>query len=247
METFVVYKCPMVLGILEWAERHGDSKVTAENVSVAVQLSALDEPRQGFLQSQLWGFLGQVLKGSALTMFKSADKFNGLDVWRKVIRLMDHGLTNRLEDLRIEMRMIHTRPIKSLELVPTDIAEFEEKIRDFHTAGGQGWTNAEELKSDLMAILPKALKTDTTVLKAQVDRGKTYEGFSAEVRAQAIHMVHDERPVGRGGLHQVGDEADTTKSTENMTVSDLLAAISQSRAPMEEEPEEYTNTPMSVE
>ena len=248
METFLVYKCPMMLEILEWAERHGDSKVTADNFAMAVQLSALDEPRQEFLQSQLWGFLGQVLKGSALVMFKSADKFNGLDVWRRVVRIMDNGLNNRLEDLRCEMRMIHTRPIKSLDNVPTGIAEFEEKIREFHTAGGQGWRDAEELKSDLMAILPKELKTDSTVLRAQLDRNKSYDDFSAEVRAQSIQMVHNSRPAGRGGLHQVDDGAPPApRPLEEMTVSDLLAAISKARASEDEEPEEDTNVPMSAE
>ena len=167
-------------------------------------------------------------------MFKSADKFNGLDVWRRVIRMMDNGLNHRLEDLRIEMRTIHTRPIKSLENVPTGIEEFNEKIREFRTAGGKGWSDAEEKKSDLMAILPRALKTDPIVLKAQLDRTKSYEEFSDEVRRQSIQMVHNERPAGRGGLHQIGDEANTPKSVEDMTVSDLLAAISQSRAPAEE-------------
>ncbi len=180
-------------------------------------------------------------------MFKSADKFNGLDVWRRVVRMMDNGLNTRLEDLRCEMRMIHTRPAKSFETVPTGIAEFEEKTREFHTAGGQGWRDAEELKSDLMAILPKALKTDTTVLKAQLDRTKSYDDSSAVVRAQAVHLVHNERPAGRGGLHQIGGEATAPKSVETMTVSDLLAATSQSRTPEEEEPEEDTNTPMGVE
>ena len=42
METFLVYKCPMVLEISEWAERHGDTKVTRENFNMAVQHSALD-------------------------------------------------------------------------------------------------------------------------------------------------------------------------------------------------------------
>ena len=51
---------------------------------------------------------------------------------------MDNGLTNRREDLRDEVRMSHTRPIKSLEKVASGIAEFEEKTREFHTAGGKG-------------------------------------------------------------------------------------------------------------
>ena len=153
---------------------------------------------------------------------------------------MDKGLPNRLEDLRNEMRMIHTHPIKSLEAVPTGIAEFEEKIREFHTAGGKGWSDAEELKSDLMAILPKALKTDTIVLQAQLDRNKSYEDFSASVRAQSIQMVHNERPAGRGGLHQVDENM--PKTLEGMTVSDLVAAINQQRAE-EERPDDEPSEP----
>ena len=75
-------------------------------------------------------------------MFKSADKFNGLDVWRRVVRLMDKGLSNRPEDLRNEMRMIHTHPIKTFGAVPTGIVEFEEETRESHTAVGKGWHDA---------------------------------------------------------------------------------------------------------
>ena len=72
-------------GILAWVERHGDATATNDNSNVAVQHSALGEPRSEFLQPQLWGFLGQVSSGSALVMFKSADKFNGPDVWRRAV------------------------------------------------------------------------------------------------------------------------------------------------------------------
>ena len=34
METFLVYKCHMMLGTLEWAERHGDTKVTMDNFNM---------------------------------------------------------------------------------------------------------------------------------------------------------------------------------------------------------------------
>ena len=54
-----------------------------------------------------------------------------------------------------------------------------------------------------MAILPNALKTDPIVLQAQLDRTTSYEDFGAMVRAQSTQMVHNERPAGRGGFHQV--------------------------------------------
>ncbi len=92
-----------------------------------VQLSALDEPMHACVQSQLCGFRDKSSRVPALVMFKPVDKFNEPDVRRKVVRLMDHGLTNRLRDLRGDMRVIHATPITSLENVPTGIAEFEDK------------------------------------------------------------------------------------------------------------------------
>ena len=48
LETFLVYKCPMMLDILSWAERHGDGRVSNDNLNLAVQHS-LDWERQGFI------------------------------------------------------------------------------------------------------------------------------------------------------------------------------------------------------
>ena len=48
-----------------------------------------------------------------------------------------------------------------------------------------------------MAILPKALKTDTIVLQARLGRTKPYEDFSATVLAQSVQMVHNERRRAR--------------------------------------------------
>ena len=79
--------------------------------------------------------------------------------------------------------MIYARPIKQLENVATGIAEFEGKIREFHAAGSKRWRGHDELKTDLMAILPKELKKHTVVLQAQLDHGKSYEIFSQMVRA----------------------------------------------------------------
>ena len=51
METFLVYKCPLMLDILSWAERHGDLKVTNTNLGMALgELPVFDWGRQEFMQ-----------------------------------------------------------------------------------------------------------------------------------------------------------------------------------------------------
>ena len=126
-------------------------------------------------------------------MFRSANAFNGLDGRRLVVRMIDHGLPLRLGDHRDEVRMIHTKSINDLESVHTGIAEFEEKIRAHHEAGGSGWKEEREMKSDLMAILPTELKREHNVLQSAVDPRKTYLDFSAEIRSQASRLFRNNR------------------------------------------------------
>ena len=47
----------------------------------------------------------KALQGSALLMFKAADKMNGPDVWRRVVRLMGKGLANRHIELEREPKI----------------------------------------------------------------------------------------------------------------------------------------------
>ena len=45
------------------------------------------------------------------------------------MRIIDSGLPLRLEELRGEVRMLHTRLMKDLEQVNAGIAEFEAKLK----------------------------------------------------------------------------------------------------------------------
>ena len=45
----------------------------------------------------------------------------GLDAWRRIVRMIDKGLPLRLEELRGEVRLLHTKPIKDLESVAAGI------------------------------------------------------------------------------------------------------------------------------
>ena len=58
-------------------------------------------------------------------MFRQAPRLAGIDAWRRIIRLIHDGRGIRPEQLRNEMNMIRTYPIKSLEGVTVCVAEYE--------------------------------------------------------------------------------------------------------------------------
>ena len=192
-------KCPLLLELLKWAEQHGEIEVLDCNVDACTG-AYLDAGRREFLQCAIFGFLTGCLRGAALTMVKAAAVFNGLDAWRRVIRMIDNGLPHQLEDLRNEVRTIHLRSMKDVENVRPGIAEFDDTLRRYHEAGGTGWRDASELKSDLMAILPAKMREDPLVLQAKIS-GATYPEFANMVRAQASQIIFNRRPAHRGGLH----------------------------------------------
>ena len=57
------------------------------------------------------------------------------------------------------MKMLHTKKINNLEQVAIGIAEYELNIKDWHDIGGAQYSE-EEMKSDLVEILPDRLQTD---------------------------------------------------------------------------------------
>ena len=158
-------------------------------------------------------------------MVKAATVFNGLDAWRRVIRMIDNGLPHQLEDLRNEVRTIHLRPMKDVENVHTGIAEFDDTLRRYHEAGGTGWRDASELKSDLMAILPAKMREDPLVLQAKIS-GASYQEFANMVRAQASQIISNRRPAHRGGLHAV-DEPQPEGPQPQDPMAALMAVLQQ--------------------
>ena len=105
-----------LLEILKWAEKH-DKTVVTEDAFNDVVTHFMEPFKQQALNASIWGFLSSCLTGSAETIFRSAEDLNGLDAWRRVVRIIDSGLLLRLEELRGEVRMLHTRPMKDLEQV----------------------------------------------------------------------------------------------------------------------------------
>ena len=84
IEFYMSSKVPILMELLKWAEKHGDTVVDSTNLAMCLSdVYALDGDRQEFLHTAIWGFLSSCVKGSALTIFKLAEVFCGLDAWRR--------------------------------------------------------------------------------------------------------------------------------------------------------------------
>ena len=134
-ERHFISRCPILKGILEWAEQEELETIILQRFIEAVD-TALSREQVHFVNAATWGFLSGSVYGAAEEIFKRADTLNGLDAWRRMTRYIDHGRDIRRETLRREVKMLHTRPIRSFEAVEMGVAEFENTMAEYHRAGG---------------------------------------------------------------------------------------------------------------
>ena len=178
--NYMISKVPAMKQILHWAERE-ENAITPERLQHAIGTGLCVYDRDGnatdhtkSLDSAVWGFLSNCTSAEAEVMFKQAEVCEGIDAWRRIIRLLDNGRSIRFEQLRNEIRMIRAYPIKTLEAVTVGVAEYENKINDFVEAGGRR-PPEDELKSVLNAILPNELGNHLTV--RVTDHNLSYQQF----------------------------------------------------------------------
>ncbi len=223
VERYFISKVPALREILRWAELHDKAVITEESFSKVVD-HEMNETKQQLLNAAVWGFLSQCLAGTAETMFKQAEMLNGLDGWRRVVRVIDNGLPLQLEQLRGEVRLLHTRPIKDLDSVATGIAEFEAKLKEYKEAGGTGFDKDQEMKSDLLSILPARLRED---LLWNASGKESYIEFRDMVITQTARILFDRR---RGGINIVNDAEDEDEDEHDgpdiiNSLEDLIAVV----------------------
>ena len=134
-ERYLITRVPALSQILRWAERE-ENPISFDRLKVATGNGLCTYDRDGTatdhteaLNTAIWGFLGNCIVGEADVMYKQAAQCNGVDAWRRIVRFIDSGRNIRLEQLRQEVRMIRSYPIKNLEGVTVGIASFENKIK----------------------------------------------------------------------------------------------------------------------
>ena len=225
VERYFISRIPVLMNILEWAEKEELYEITQAKFEEATRGTLFPAQVQA-INAAMWGFLSGAVSGTAETMFKGAAKLNGLDAWRRLVRYIDHGRAMRLETLRREVKMIHLKPIASLEKVEEGVAEFENVLNEYVQVGGTPVSN-DEKKSDLLAVLPAELRE--TLLWRATDPG-SFEGFRDMVLTQCGKVLMNRK---RLHLHNVDhgkqqDEADEEEEgfPDLSTPEGILAAIS---------------------
>ena len=83
---YFVSKCPGAGPWLSWVEDHGSEDITADMVQTTLQEHAVmtDDLNPVVLSHHIWGFLQHCLSGSGKQIFKSTERQDGFNVWRKL-------------------------------------------------------------------------------------------------------------------------------------------------------------------
>ena len=199
IERYFIIKVPVALELLKWAEAHNLEAITEAKFIGAAHPNITEEQCQVF-NREIWGFLSGCLSGQAEVHFKRVPMLNGLDAWRRVIRVIEDTLPMKFDQLRRAVQMIHVKPIKDLEGIPNGIAEFETTLEEYEAAGGEA-TSDRIKKSDLLAILPTRIQAD--LLWNSVNLETPYHGFRDHVLTQASRILDLDRRQRRGGVNAV--------------------------------------------
>ncbi len=224
VERHFISRSPILRQVLEWAESCELEEITVAKFRQAVGVH-LTEDQVLTVNAALWGFLSAAVSGTAETMFKRADTLNGLDAWRILVRYIDHGRSIRLETLRREVKMLHMKPISSLEKVEEGIAEWENVLNEYLLAGGTAQEDSE-LKSDLLAVLPGELRE--TLLWRSTDES-SFQIFRDHVLTQSAKILMNRKKLP---IHAIAEQLDTVDGNEDdlegitiNSMEDLLAAV----------------------
>ena len=224
IERYFISKAPILKGILDWAEEKDRETIDVDLLRKAIGRQ-LTEDQILTMNAAIWGFLSGALHGTAETIFKRAEPLNGIESWRRIVRFIDHGREIRLETLRREVKMLHLKPIKEIEAVEEGVAEFENTILEYEQAGGTAFQDGE-MKSDLLAILPAALREN--LLWQASDTG-TFQKFRDMVVAQAAKVAMNRRKMAVNHLHDEAKCEDEEQPGIDMAsisnVEDFIAAV----------------------
>ena len=134
-------------------------------------------------------------------MFTRTPMLNGLDAWRRTVRIIEETLPMHFEKLRRQVQQVHNKPTKDLEGIPTGVAQFETPIGDYEAAGGTGYESGWIKKADLLNLLPTRLQSG--LLWRPTNQESSAE-FRDHTRVQSAKTQALEKRR-RGGVHAANE------------------------------------------
>ncbi len=221
VERHFISRAPVLKEILEWAEACELQEIDPGTFRKAV-LKKLDEEQAVVLNAALWGFLSVAVSHTAETIFKGAGTLNGIDAWRRLARFIDQGKALRLETLRREVKVLHTKPISSLERVEEGVAEWENVYQEYILAGGTRPKDSE-MMADLLAVLPGELRE--TLLWKTTEEGVTYNQFRNHILTQAGRVLMNRKKLPIHALDEDIDDDGGDYSFDLNQLDEIVTAV----------------------
>lgn len=155
----IISAIPAAYDILPWAERL--EQVPKNGISdqmVVDEFSGLiTKENVVAISAALWGFLNNCVTEDAEQEFKRAGMMSGIEAWRRLSKTIDNGKAVKLERIRVELRKITQKPMKSIDQISAGITKYENKVQELVDAGGTE-SQPEEQIADIKAILPKEVR-----------------------------------------------------------------------------------------
>ena len=156
---YFVSKCPAAGPWLSWAETCGSKEITAAAIEEMRRSNALmtDELNPSVLAHHVWGFLHHCLTGVGRQVFKSADRQDGFNIWRRLCL----EINSRTDCVRHHLR-------NKCQLFPQAanngqvwraLADWEAVYADYIDAGGKHM-DFEDRRDQFLRIMPRALRQD---------------------------------------------------------------------------------------
>ena len=180
-----VSRCPPLMPMLNWAEKHDAQSVKVEDMYGKLwRRQLLPDGQIDRINELVWGFLNTCISGEARTCFESVNSLSGLDAWRAIVQEIQRGRNIRLAQLR---KIVRNPPgINKVDEVANGIMRFENNIRDYVAAGGDQ-PNPKEMKSDLLDTLPQELR-ENLMWRLPEDEG--FSAFKNHVRTAANNVPY---------------------------------------------------------
>ena len=135
VERYFISCAPVLMEILSWAERQ-EFDITVDVLQQAIGTKLV---RQQVLDvnAQIWGFLSNLIAGSAETIFKRAKRLYGVDAWRRLVRHINKGSELHLDILKREMKNAMSRQMKILSGTEVGVADAEHANQAYIDGGGE--------------------------------------------------------------------------------------------------------------
>ena len=225
IRNYWIPKCAGIKSMLDWAEGRGLEEITMEQCQQQSGIWGCEQQGVSWqtVVGAMWGFLGQCLTGAAFEAHEIVEELNGLEAWRSINRIIDHGKPQQNEQIR--QRLKNLPPIKSLDGIAAGAVKYEKLVREYVSTGGDK-PSESIMKNELLDMLPSEMREH--LLWHATSPTFSYPAFRNHVVTQAASILGHR---GRLPVHQVThqvtqqDNGDISKILANSDNSDNPAGM----------------------